>query len=114
MMTELAGLGAQFQRGMHASIPVFWSCTLPEGALGGRAKYVGRSAGMRAQVLMTQLAAKTAGYADVVYLDAKTDTMLEEVSSCNIFAVFGRTIKTPPLQARPPAPLHGHAQQQPA
>ncbi len=52
---------------------------------------------------MTQLAAKEAGYADVVYLDAKTDTCLEEVSSCNIFTVAGRTIRTPPLQARAPA-----------
>ena len=52
------------------------------------------------QVLMTQLAAKDEGYNDVVYLDAKTDTFLEEVSSCNIFTVSGRTIRTPPLQAR--------------
>ena len=58
-----------------------------------------------AQVLMTQLAAKEQGYNDVVYLDAKTDTFLEEVSSCNIFTVSGRTIRTPPLQARWP-PLH--------
>ena len=50
------------------------------------------------QVLMTQMAAKKAGFADVVYLDAKTDQYLEEVSSCNIFVVFGRTIRTPPLQ----------------
>lgn len=34
---------------------------------------------------------------DVVYLDAKTDTYLEEVSSCNIFVRKGKTIKTPPL-----------------
>lgn len=53
-----------------------------------------------AQVLLVQLAAKKAGYADVVYLDAKTDTYLEEVSSCNIFVVKGRTIKTPPLTVR--------------
>jgi hypothetical protein len=33
----------------------------------------------------------------VVYLDAKTDTYLEEVSSCNIFVVKGNTIRTPPL-----------------
>ena len=52
------------------------------------------------QVLMTQLAAKDEGYNDVVYLDAKTDSFLEEVSSCNIFTVSGRTIRTPPLQAR--------------
>lgn len=37
------------------------------------------------------------GYSDVVYLDAKHDTYLEEVSSCNLFAVSGRTIRTPPL-----------------
>lgn len=49
------------------------------------------------QVLVVQLAAKQSGYADVVYLDAKTDTYLEEVSSCNIFVVKGNTIKTPPL-----------------
>ena len=51
-------------------------------------------------MLLVQLAAKQAGYADVVYLDAKTDTYLEEVSSCNIFVVKGRTIKTPPLTVR--------------
>jgi branched-chain amino acid aminotransferase len=41
----------------------------------------------------------------VVYLDARHDTYLEEVSSCNIFAVKGRTISTPPLTgAAAPAP----------
>lgn len=50
------------------------------------------------QVLKTQLAAKKGGFADVVYLDAKTDSYLEEVSSCNIFVVKGRTIRTPPLE----------------
>ena len=52
------------------------------------------------QVLKTQLAAKEEGYADVVYLDAKTDTYLEEVSSCNIFTVQGKTIRTPPIEVR--------------
>lgn len=33
----------------------------------------------------------------MVYLDAKTDTYLEEVSSCNIFVVQGQAIRTPPL-----------------
>lgn len=50
------------------------------------------------QVLVTQLEAKKLGYSDVVYLDAKTDTYLEEVSSCNIFCVKGKRITTPPLQ----------------
>ena len=53
------------------------------------------------QVLKTQLAAKKGGFADVVYLDAKTDSYLEEVSSCNIFVVKGTTIRTPPLEVRP-------------
>lgn len=52
------------------------------------------------QVLTTQLAAKQNGYADVVYLDAKTDTYLEEVSSCNIFIVKDRHVKTPELLVR--------------
>jgi len=52
------------------------------------------------QVLKTQLAAKQEGYADVVYLDAKTDTYLEEVSSCNIFSVQGKHIRTPPIEVR--------------
>ena len=51
-------------------------------------------------MLKTQLAAKKEGYADVVYLDAKTDTFLEEVSSCNIFTVQGKTIRTPPIEVR--------------
>lgn len=43
----------------------------------------------------------------MVYLDAKTDTYLEEVSSCNIFIVSGKTVKTPALTVSPmPLPLH--------
>jgi branched-subunit amino acid aminotransferase/4-amino-4-deoxychorismate lyase len=60
------------------------------------------------QVLVTQLAAKKSGYADVVYLDAKTDTYLEEVSSCNIFIVKGKKIKTPPLQVMALIQAHSH------
>jgi branched-chain amino acid aminotransferase len=56
-----------------------------------------KAAGNYSPVLVTQLAAKKAGFADVVYLDAKTDTFLEEVSSCNIFVVKGKTIRTPSL-----------------
>lgn len=59
------------------------------------------------QVLTTQLAAKQNGYADVIYLDAKTDTYLEEVSSCNVFIVKGKQLKTPPLQVTSlPSPKH--------
>jgi branched-subunit amino acid aminotransferase/4-amino-4-deoxychorismate lyase len=33
------------------------------------------------------LAARAAGFSDVVYLDARTDTNLEELSAANIFVV---------------------------
>eukprot|EP00218_Dolichomastix_sp_CCMP3274_P013772 CAMPEP_0170143452 /NCGR_PEP_ID=MMETSP0033_2-20121228/11000_1 /TAXON_ID=195969 /ORGANISM="Dolichomastix tenuilepis, Strain CCMP3274" /LENGTH=380 /DNA_ID=CAMNT_0010379899 /DNA_START=96 /DNA_END=1238 /DNA_ORIENTATION=+ len=48
-------------------------------------------------VLLTQRSAKEEGFADVMYLDAAENKYVEEVSSCNVFAVFGRTIRTPEL-----------------
>jgi len=48
-------------------------------------------------VLKTQLAAKGSGFSDVVYLDARENKYIEEVSSCNIFVVKGKRISTPPL-----------------
>lgn len=41
--------------------------------------------------------AKGEGYADCIYLDSKSDEYLEEVSSCNIFIVKGKVIKTAPI-----------------
>lgn len=57
-----------------------------------------KCAGNYSPVLLTQLEAKKQGFADVVYLDAQTNTRLEEVSSCNIFTVKGDLVKTPPLK----------------
>jgi branched-chain amino acid aminotransferase len=37
------------------------------------------------------MAAKAEGFTDVVYLDAKTDSKLEELSAANIFIVKVRT-----------------------
>jgi len=48
-------------------------------------------------VLKVQLQAKGAGFADVMYLDAKENKYVEEVSSCNFFCVKGKTISTPAL-----------------
>ena len=48
-------------------------------------------------VLKTQLEAKGSGYSDVVYLDARENKYIEEVSSCNIFVVKGKKISTPSL-----------------
>lgn len=49
----------------------------------GAAKTIGNYS----PVLRTQLAAKVAGYSDVLYLDAVENKYIEEVSSCNIFVV---------------------------
>lgn len=57
-----------------------------------------KCAGNYSPVLLIQLEAKKQGFADVVYLDAQTNTCLEEVSSCNIFTVKGDVVKTPPLK----------------
>lgn len=57
-----------------------------------------KCAGNYSPVLLTQLEAKKQGFSDVVYLDAQTNTRLEEVSSCNIFTVKGDLVKTPPLK----------------
>ena len=62
------------------------------GGMGGT-----KCAGNYSPVLLTQLRAKEQGFADVCYLDAKTNTNLEEVSSCNIFVVKGNVVSTPPL-----------------
>jgi branched-chain amino acid aminotransferase len=48
-------------------------------------------------VLKVQLQAKKDGYSDVIYLDAKENKYIEEVSSCNFFVVKGKTIATPEL-----------------
>jgi hypothetical protein len=41
------------------------------------------------------LAAKEEGFSDVVYLDARTDTYLEELSAANIFVVKARRCLSP-------------------
>eukprot|EP00892_Ulva_mutabilis_P011705 jgi/Ulvmu1/8907/UM049_0089.1 len=59
----------------------------------GAAKCAGNY-GAGIQALMK---AKKEGFTDVVYLDARSDTNLEELSAANIFSVKGKHIKTPPL-----------------
>lgn len=49
-------------------------------------------------VLKVQLEAKGKGFSDVMYLDARENKYIEEVSSCNFFMVKGKTIATPALQ----------------
>eukprot|EP00877_Chromochloris_zofingiensis_P013018 jgi/Chrzof1/7970/UNPLg00030.t1 len=90
-----AAVGAYFKGGQLTPIDLIVEERFHRAAPGGMGGT--KAAGNYSPVLVTQLEAKKSGYADVVYLDAKTDTYLEEVSSCNIFVVKGKTIKTPPL-----------------
>eukprot|EP00793_Prasinoderma_coloniale_P001458 PRCOL_00005233-RA len=57
-----------------------------------------KSVGNYAPVLQAQVLAKKGGYSDLMYLDAVHNKYVEEVSSCNVFAVKGKTITTPALK----------------
>jgi branched-chain amino acid aminotransferase len=90
-----AAVGSYFKSGQLTPIDLIVEEHFHRAAPGGMGGT--KAAGNYSPVLVTQLEAKRKNYADVVYLDAKTDTYLEEVSSCNIFVRKGKTIKTPPL-----------------
>lgn len=90
-----AAVGPYFKSGQLTPIDLIVEEHFHRAAPGGMGGT--KAAGNYSPVLVTQLEAKRNNYADVVYLDAKTDTYLEEVSSCNIFVRQGNTIKTPPL-----------------
>lgn len=91
-----AAVGSYFKGGQLTPIDLIVEEKFHRAAPGGMGGT--KAAGNYSPVLVTQLDAKMKGFSDVVYLDAKSDTYLEEVSSCNIFVVKGKTIKTPPLQ----------------
>eukprot|EP00879_Flechtneria_rotunda_P030257 GHRR01032865.1.p1 GENE.GHRR01032865.1~~GHRR01032865.1.p1 ORF type:complete len:425 (+),score=93.20 GHRR01032865.1:299-1573(+) len=91
-----AAVGSYFKSGQLTPIDLIVEEHFHRAAPGGMGGT--KAAGNYSPVLVTQLEAKKSNYADVVYLDAKTDTYLEEVSSCNIFIRKGQTIKTPPLK----------------
>ncbi|KAF6154254.1 hypothetical protein GIB67_005305 [Kingdonia uniflora] len=57
-----------------------------------------KTIGNYASVLKAQSAAKAKGYSDVLYLDSVQKRYLEEVSSCNVFVVKGKTISTPAIK----------------
>mmetsp|Transcript_468 Transcript_468/g.1083 ORF Transcript_468/g.1083 Transcript_468/m.1083 type:complete len:406 (-) Transcript_468:29-1246(-) len=90
-----AAVGSYFKGGqlspIHLKVDTEFHRSAPRG-MGGT-----KAAGNYSPVLVTQLAAKKEGYSDVVYLDAKHDKYLEEVSSCNIFVKHGNVISTPPI-----------------
>mmetsp|Transcript_11820 Transcript_11820/g.29913 ORF Transcript_11820/g.29913 Transcript_11820/m.29913 type:complete len:419 (-) Transcript_11820:183-1439(-) len=91
-----AAVGAYFKGGQLSPIDLLVETRFHRAAPGGMGGT--KAAGNYSPVLVTQLAAKKEGYSDVLYLDAKSDNYLEEVSSCNIFVVKGKTISTPGLE----------------
>jgi len=91
-----AAVGAYFKGGQLTPIDLLVETKFHRAAPGGMGGT--KAAGNYSPVLVTQLDAKAKGYSDVVYLDARTDTYLEEVSSCNIFIVKGSRITTPALE----------------
>jgi len=91
-----AAVGSYFNGGQLQPIHLLVEEKFHRAAPGGMGST--KCAGNYSPVLLTQLRAKKEGYDDVVYLDALTNTNLEEVSSCNIFTVKGDIIKTPPLK----------------
>lgn len=91
-----APVGAYFKGGGMVPIYLLVEDVFHRAAPGGMGGT--KAAGNYSPVLVTQLAAKKEGYADVIYLDAKEDKYVEEVSSCNIFAVKGKTVVTPALR----------------
>eukprot|EP00198_Chlamydomonas_reinhardtii_P012553 XP_001701890.1 branched chain amino acid aminotransferase [Chlamydomonas reinhardtii] len=55
-----------------------------------------KAAGNYSPCLMAQAQARAQGCTDCIYLDARSDTYLEEGSGCNVFATHGRVLTTPP------------------
>ncbi|CAD7700130.1 unnamed protein product [Ostreobium quekettii] len=94
-VTYCAAVGSYFKGGQLKPIDLVVENKFHRAAPGGMGGT--KAAGNYSAVLQIQRAANAKGFADVVYLDCKTDAYLEEVSACNIFVVKGRTIKTPPL-----------------
>jgi len=90
-----APVGAYFKSGQITPISLQVETSFHRAAPGGTGDT--KCAGNYSPVLTAQLPAKEAGFSDVLYLDAVHNRFVEEVSSCNIFGVFGNTVVTPPL-----------------
>jgi branched-chain amino acid aminotransferase len=88
-------VGNYFKEGV-ASIHLFVENELHRATPGGTGGV--KTIGNYAAVLKAQSAAKAKGYSDVLYLDCVNKQYLEEVSSCNIFAVKGNVISTPEIK----------------
>ena len=94
-LVYVSPVGAYFKGGKLTPISLLVEegrCRAAPGGVGD-VKYIGNYS----QTLRCQLPAKKQGFADVVYLDASDSELIEEVSSCDIFAVRGRQIITPRL-----------------
>ena len=88
-------VASYFKGGKMAPIDLTVEETYHRAAPGGTGST--KCIGNYSPVLKVQLAAKKAGFSDVIYLDAVENKYIEEVSSCNFFCVKGKTIATPAL-----------------
>ena len=82
-------VASYFKGGKMAPIDLTVEETYHRAAPGGTGST--KCIGNYSPVLKVQLAAKKAGFSDVIYLDAVENKYIEEVSSCNFFCVKGKT-----------------------
>lgn len=94
-MVYCSPVGAYFKGGQLTPIDLLVEEEFHRAAPGGTGS--AKAVGNYSPVLVSQLAAKKEGYSDVIYLDAVENKYIEEVSSCNMFVVKGKSIATPAL-----------------
>ena len=87
-------VGPYFKGGMNA-ISLIISDDHHRAAPGGSGGV--KAIGNYAPGMMPSYAAKAAGYAEVIYLDAETHTCIEEVGAANFFCVKDGVLSTPAL-----------------
>lgn len=93
-MVYCTPVGPYFKGGMNA-ISLVISEDHHRAAPGGSGGV--KAIGNYAPGMMPSYAAKAAGYAEVIYLDAETHTCIEEVGAANFFCVKDGVLSTPSL-----------------
>ena len=93
-MIYVTPVGPYFKGGMKA-IDLLISNEFHRAAPGGSGGV--KAIGNYAPGMMPSMIAKSKGYAEVIYLDARTSTYIEEVGAANFFCVKDNVLYTPEL-----------------
>ena len=93
-MIYVTPVGPYFKGGMKA-IDLLISDEFHRAAPGGSGGV--KAIGNYAPGMMPSMIAKSKGYAEVIYLDARTSTYIEEVGAANFFCVKDNVLYTPEL-----------------